>query len=271
MNTISKLMMAAALVLSASGPLSGCADSMKKNSNGQGVTGISDALTGNDGSLAENTPAGEVRQIIVGIDDSGLTKTTVMVGDGEFDYYKYDNAAVGTVKVTLSGLPASVEELKQLQLPKGMADLHATPYLAPVLLVAALNQFFVDKDESKRMVNFIAKKYKDTGVGAADYYASEWAQLSQYNERYMQAVRSYFAGATAANGFTPSQPVTMTMELNKYSYTADKNCIQLWIKSSLKASKQELKIWMLDQDGDGRYDYFYPTGFMTLAHGLGEY
>ena len=117
MNTISKLMMVAALVLSASGPLSGCADSMKKNSNGQGVTGISDALTGNDGSLAENDPAGEVRQITVGIDDSGLTKTTVMVGDGEFDYYKYDNAAVGTVKVTLSGLPASVEELKQLQLP----------------------------------------------------------------------------------------------------------------------------------------------------------
>ncbi|MBO4825804.1 MAG: hypothetical protein J5506_01040 [Prevotella sp.] len=271
MNTISKFISTTALVLAVSGPLSGCADSMKKGANAQEVTGISDALTGNENGAQANANNGDARLIDVSIDESGLSKTTVKVGDGEFDYYQYDNAAVGKVKVTLSALPRTLAELKALHLPKGMNDLHDTPYLAPALMAASVSQYFVDKDECKRMINYIGKKYKDISTGAADFYASDWGQLGQYNEKYMQAVRSYFNGATRANGYTPSEPVTMEMELNKYSYTADENCIQLWIKSSVKSSKQEFKIWMLDQDGDGRYDYFYPTTFMTLAHGLGEY
>ena len=271
MKNFSKHMIAAALALTTVALLGSCMDGVKKNGNTAEVVGISDALTGNANEREGGHFAADARQIAVTIDDSGLTKTTVMVGDGEFDYYQYDNAAVGTVTVTLSDLPTTVEELKQLQLPNGMEDLHDTPYLAPALMAAAVSQHFTNKDECKRMINYIGKKYKDISVGAADFYASEWSQLGQYNEKYMQAVRSYFDGATQANGYTPTKPVTMRMELNKYSYTADKNCIQLWIKSSQKSSKQEFKIWMLDQDGNGRYDYFYPTGFAKLAHGLGEY
>ena len=269
MRIICNFIMMAALAASATNLPNSCADQAKEKGDGQEIVGTSNAFA--ESSNGESEAVVDARAINVKIDESGLSKTTVMVGDGEFDYYRYDDAAVGTVKVTLSALPQTLDELKQLRLPKGMSDLHDTPYLAPALMVAAVNQFFVDRDECKRMINYIGKKYKDISVGAADCYASDWNQLAQYNEKYMQAVRSYFKGATQANGYMPGGPFVMEMELNKYSYTADKNCIQLWIKSNIKSSKQEFRVWMLDQDGDGRYDYFYPTTFMTLAHGLGEY
>lgn len=210
------------------------------------------------------------KQITVTIDESGLSKKTISAQDGSYSY-TYNNAAVGVVKVTLSDIPTTLADLQNLVLPRGMKDIHDTPYLAPALMICAVSQRFVNEQECKAMINYIAKAYNDTTVGAADFYKSDWMQIGQYNAKYMEAMRSYFNGATKRNSYTPSQPVTLEMELTKWSYTANNNHIKLWIKSSVKSSKQEYGIWMEDSDGDGRYDYFYPTTFMTLSHGLGAY
>ena len=246
----------------------GCENSDKKVTTFSGVDGNSAVVNDDNGS--EKSNGGSADGITMDFDDSGLSNDNVVyVGDGEFDYYKYDQAALGNVKVTLSDLPKSVSDIKKMKLPTGMSDIHDIPYFGPALLVAALLERDADKEESKRMINYVARSAFDSNQGAADAYASDWSQINQYSD--LSAVATYFEGANKGNDYTPSSPITMNMELTNYSYTADKDYIRLQIKSSQKSSPQFIMIKMEDKDGDGNYDFFYPTEFMTLAHSLGVY
>lgn len=210
------------------------------------------------------------KRITVKIDESKLSKkNTVNVGDGERNYYKYDKAALGTVTVTLSDIPESLDDIKNLVLPRGMKDIHDTPYLAPALFVCALNQAFNNKEECKAMLNYIGRRGHDIETGVVDAYPSDWSQLFQY--KALPSILSYFEGATKQNKWTPSKPITMKMQLTQYSYTADEFVIRLLIKSAAKASPQYIEIWMEDTDDDGNYDFCYPTNYINLAHSLGVY
>lgn len=239
----------------------GCNNTGNKPTTFSGVGDNTEDLT--SGTASSNA-------ITIDFDDSGLSKDNVVyVGDGEFDYYKYDKAALGTVTVTLSALPKSLADIKNMKMPKGITDIHDIPYFAPALLVASLIERDADKEEAKSMINFVARNAFDSNQGAADAYASEWNQINQYTD--LSAVASYFEGATKENNYTPSSPITLKMQITDYSYTADKDYIRLQIKSSAKSSPQFVSIKMEDKDGDGNYDFFYPTEFMTLAHSLGVY
>ena len=238
-----------------------------------------------DNTIASLTPQEEVgklpedsesysakpgKQITATIDESGLNKKqSVNVGDGERNYYKYDKAALGTVTVTLSDIPESLDDIKNIKLPRGISDIHNTPYLCPALFVCALNQAFVDKEECKAMLNYIGKRGHDINTGVVDAYPSDWSQLYQYKS--LPSILSYFEGATKQNKWTPSKPITMKMQLTQYSYTADEFVIRLLIKSAAKASPQYIEIWMEDTDDDGNYDFFYPVNYINLAHSLGVY
>ena len=240
------------------------------NNSGNNLTTFS--VVGDNTENSENltSDAASANAIAIDFDDSGLSKDNVVyVGDGEFDYYKYDKAALGTVTVTLSAMPKSLADIKNMKMPKGVTDIHDIPYFAPALLVAALIERDADKEEAKNMINFVARNAFDSSQGAADAYASDWNQINQYTD--LSAVASYFEGATKENNYTPSTPITLKMQITDYSYTADKDYIRLQIKSSAKSSPQFVSIKMEDKDGDGNYDFFYPTEFMTLAHSLGVY
>lgn len=218
----------------------------------------------------ESEAAEPAKKIKVSIDDSGLSNNhSVNVGDGERNYYKYDKAALGTVSVTLSDLPETLADIQNMTLPKGMNDIHDTPYLCPALLVCALRQAFIDKDECKAMLNYIGRKGHDVNTGIVDGYPSDWSQLFQY--RAIPSILSYFEGATKQNSWTPSKPITMKMQLTQYSYTADQFVVRLLIKSAAKSSPQYIEMWMEDTDDDGNYDFFYPVNYINLAHSLGEY
>lgn len=218
----------------------------------------------------ENIADSPAKKITVRIDDSKLSKkNTVNVGDGERNYYKYDNAALGTVTVTLSDIPETLEDIKNMTLPRGTADIHNTPYLGPALMVCALNQAFRDKEECKEMLNYVAKRGHDINTGVVDAYPSDWSQLYQYKS--IPSILSYFEGATKQNNWTPKKPLTMKMQLTQYSYTADEFVIRLLVKSAAKASPQYVEVWMDDTDNDGKYDYFYPINYINLAHSLGQY
>lgn len=246
-----------------------CESPKQKNSMDNGFANLEE-MTSDDAGKYEADAMTSGKQIRVSIDDSGLDSSqSVNVGDGERNYYKYDRAALGTVSVTLSDIPESLADLKNLQLPNGMKDIHDVPYLCPALMVCALNQAFTDKDECREMLNYIGKRGHDIKTGVVDAYPSDWSQLYQYKS--LPSILSYFEGATKQNNWTPSKPVTMKMQLTQYSYTVDDFVVRLQIKSAAKSSPQFIEIWMEDTDNDGNYDYYYPINYINLAHSLGVY
>lgn len=223
--------------------------------NNQGVSGM---VTGSGNG-----------SVTVSMNTRGLSKTSVSVGDGSFDYYSYPNAYVGNVIVTLSKLPTSVEELRTINLPKGMTDIHQSPYVVLPLYVAALYQYSKDKTVGKAMIEYIGRQ-KNLGTGKPDKLAiaSQYSQIDQYcnsrvNPDYMESLLTYFDKTTA--------PYTMTIELTNNSYTASKDVLVLRIKSTKQSSAKENNIWCYDSNGDGKFDYFYPTNIQQLAHGFGAY
>ena len=207
--------------------------------------------------------------VTVSMNTRGLTKKNVTVKDGEFDYCTYPNACVGKVIVSLSKLPESVEELRTINLPNRMTDIHQSPYVLLPLYVAALYQYSKNKAVGKAMIEYIGRQ-KSFGTGKPESLniGSQYSQIDQYcnsrvNPNYMESVLTYFDSARA--------PYTMTIELTNTSYTASKDALVLRIKSSKQSSSKENTIWCYDSNGDGKFDYFYPTNIQQLAHGFGSY
>lgn len=222
----------------------------------------------------------DARALAVTIDESALTYEDYEITASGKPVVKYSKVPFGKVKVSLEDLPTSVAELKKLKLPKGMTDIHQTPYLTPALMVAALNQMNYDKAEARNMIDYIAKSVQSEnrdavmvhypGEGATQVYKSEWSQLNQYKS--FDKVRSYFEGTSYYNNYTPEKkPWVMTMELTTYSYTVDPDYVQLWLTSTSLSSPREYGIWKYDSNGDKKFDYFFGSTFLQLAHSLGSY
>lgn len=250
--------------------LSSCGDDDDSNSSKQ--------------QQGENTSGGgsssNARALSVSIDESGLTYEDLTIHLSNGTDYVYKNAPFGTVSVSIDDLPTSVAELQNLKLPNGMTSIQQSPYLQPILLVAALNQLNYNKDEAKRMVDYIAKSVNTEtrdaqlvhfpGEGAATYYATDWSQAMQYKK--YDKVRSYLEGAKYANNYTPEQkPYVMKMNITNYSYTADKDYVQLWLTSTQLSSQKPIGIWKYDSNGDGTFDTFWASSFISLLHSIAEY
>ena len=235
---------------------------------GEQLTNILTSVLSGQGTEAMVTGSGK-GAVTVSVNTRGLKKTNVTVGDGEFDYYSYPNAYVGNVIVTLSKLPESVEELRTINLPNRMTDIHQSPYVLLPLYVAALYQYSKNKAVGKAMIEYIGRQ-KNLGTGKPESLniASQYSQIDQYcnskvNPNYMESVLTYFDSTRA--------PYTMTIELSNRSYTASKDALVLRIQSSKQSSPKENTIWCYDSNGDGKFDYFYPTNIQQLAHGFGGY
>ena len=231
-------------------------------------------------SLQTDTPASEARSLTVTIDESALTYEDLTIHLSNGTDYEYRQVPFGTVKVSIDDLPVSVEEIEALQLPSGITGIHQSPYLQPLLIVAALNMLDEDKDEAKKMLDFIVKGVKSEnrdgrlvhfpGDGVTSAYPSDWSQANQYKS--YEKVRSYLEGTTYANHYTPEEkPYVMTMTITDNSYTADKDCFQLWLTSTQASSVRPLAIWEYDSDGDGAFDTYWSSTYLSLLHGLAAY
>lgn len=189
---------------------------------------------------------------------------------------------VGTVRVTIEDLPVSVEELKRLKLPNGMTSIHQSPYLQPLLLMAALNQLNYDKLEAKDMIDYVAKvtrsenrdrvmvHYPDWNESVTTFYKTEWDQVNQYKK--WDKIRSWLNGAVYANNYTPEKPYSMDIELKaSNSYTSERDYVKLWLTSTQLDTQRGMDIMMYDSDGNGTYDTFWTGTFQWMVHSLGEY
>ena len=218
------------------------------------------------------------RTLSVTIDESGLTYDDLTIHVNDIDIV-HNNVPFGKVKVTIDDLPVSVAEIKKLKLPSGMTSFRQSPYLQPMLIVAALNQMNYNKDNARKMLDYVVKSAKSEnrdgkmvhfpGDDVTTAYPSNWSQINQYKS--YDKVRSYLDGANYANNYTPEKPYTMTMTLTNYSYTADPDYVQLWLTSIQLNTPRELGIWKYDSDNDGEYDTYWSSTFMHLLHSIAEY
>lgn len=115
-------------------------------------------------------------------------------------------------------LPVSLEEMKSCK----YASLDKPEYAAALFLVA-MKVYPVNKDEALSMVQFLMgpkemtpydKQFlRDRMIDKADYIAN-----------------SFFKGATPENDYTPSEPYTIAVNENPYSYV-NEGYAKLFIKS----------------------------------------
>lgn len=120
---------------------------------------------------------------------------------------------------TFEKLPKNLEELKAL--PEISMD---DPFKSAALALCALCVYSEDRENGAEMLNFLR--------GPRPMSPMELAFL---NDRLMDGknyvARSYFAGATPENEYTPTQPYTVKIISNQYSKLEGGNYMQLWIHS----------------------------------------
>ena len=120
--------------------------------------------------------------------------------------------------VTFNSLPKNVDELKAL--PEASLT---EPQFAAALFVAAVARFPEDREAAYEMIDFLR------GPRPLSPYDKQFIR-----DRFMDAdyiPRSYFAGSSPENKYTPSEPFTITFETNPYSYE-NEGYVKLWCKSS---------------------------------------
>ncbi len=211
----------------------------------------------------------------IDMDLSGSTQSYNGVKKGE--------NAEGTVSVVIDDMPQSVAEIKKLKLPKGIDNIHESPYLQPVLILAALNQMNYSKERAQDMLDYICRitksenvdgelvHYPDNSEDITEYYSSDWYQMQQY-KKYSK-ILSYLDGATSKTNYVPaSKPYTMTLKLTSYSYSfVDPDWMSIKCTTSQASSPRSLEVWMQDTDYDGVYDKFWTNKYLPLCVGVFEY
>ena len=110
-------------------------------------------------------------------------------------------------------------------LPATLAELVASPYndlRTPIntaaLFIVALNTYSQNREESIAMINHL----RGSNPMSTDDVCFLDESLAKNNAENRMA-RSYLEGATTQNGYTPSQPNTVVIIDNPYTYLATNN------------------------------------------------
>jgi len=117
----------------------------------------------------------------------------------------------GTKSIEFAALPTTQAEFTALR----EAQMQ-TPYETAAMFVLALNAYTKNQTESVSMMNFLKGPSPLSGRDL-QMLKTEMAQSGKGD--YL--ARSYFAGATPQNDYTPSQPYTVVVSDNPYSYDND--------------------------------------------------
>ena len=146
------------------------------------------------------------------------------------------SASNKTVEVTFADIPQSLEAFKAL--PQAQMS---TPFDTAALTVVALCLYPVNKELSMQMYEFLK--------GPAGVSTMEKQFI---NDRFMDkdyVPRSYFNGATPANDYKPSEPYTVKVSENPYSYD-DQGYAKLYLTSGGADSPRPIQ---LRQAKDGKW------------------
>jgi len=130
-----------------------------------------------------------------------------------------------SVTVTFENLPADLDELKACPL----ADLKL-PYGTAALTVAALNRYEADKAGTHAMVNFLR------GPRPMTPFEEQFIRDRLAGKMYV--IRSYWAGTSPANNYTPEVPYSVTFYEDPYTYQNAGYCRLNCVSSGADSPRQ---------------------------------
>lgn len=139
-----------------------------------------------------------------------------------------------TLEVVFPRLPDTLEEFTAL--PQARL---ATPFDTAALTVLALCFYPKDKDLSLAMLNYLR------GPRPLSGYDQQFIRDRFMDKDYVP--RSYFVGAVPGNDYLPSEPYTIRISENPYSYS-DENYAKLYISSGGADSPRYVQL-RLAKDG----------------------
>ncbi len=133
-----------------------------------------------------------------------------------------------TEKFTFSALPSNVDELKAL--PEAKLD---TAFKTAALTILALSRYETDPDAAVAMLSWLK--------GPEEFNGREQSFLKDRLTGKGYKVRSFFAGATPENDYTPSVPYVVSIIENPYSFDED-NWATLYVASGGADNARNLKL-----------------------------
>lgn len=139
-----------------------------------------------------------------------------------------------TVDVVFQNLPETFEQFTAL--PQAAMT---TPFDTAALTVLAFCFYPKDRDLSLQMLNFLR------GPRPLSEYDKQFIRDRFMDKDYVP--RSYFVGAVPGNDYQPSQPYTVKVSENPYSYT-DENYAKMYLTSGGADSQRYVQL-RLAKDG----------------------
>lgn len=134
----------------------------------------------------------------------------------------------GPKTFTFNALPESLAQLQAL--PEASLD---SPFKTAALTVLALCAYAAAPEIGIEMINFLM------GPEELSTYDKSFLKDRFMGNKYYKPF-SYFAGTSPENDYTPSEPFTITIKTNPYSYQED-NYAVMKLKSSGADSERDVK------------------------------
>ena len=131
-------------------------------------------------------------------------------------------------KIIFRKLPETLEELKVF--PEATLN---SPFKTAALTLAVLSRYGENPEATIEMLNFLK------GPENVSEYEKQFLRERLRGKQYK--VRSFFEGATPQNGYQPTQPYSITVSDNPYSYP-DENWATLYVKSSGADTARGIKL-----------------------------
>lgn len=133
-----------------------------------------------------------------------------------------------TESFTFERLPTSVAELEAL--PEAKLD---SAFKTAALTMAVLCNYEKDPAATFEMLDFLK--------GPGDVSGFERQFITEHMGNAPYKARSYFAGATPENGYVPTEPYTITVIENPYSFD-NENWATLYVKSGGGDNPRPIKL-----------------------------
>ena len=131
-------------------------------------------------------------------------------------------------KITFASLPQNLSELSAL--PEASLN---SAFKTAALTLAALCRYGENTEETMEMLNFLKGPEEVSG------YEKQFIKERLAEKEYIPF--SYFDGAAPDNGYTPSEPYTISVFETPYSFD-NENWATLWVKSSGADNMRSIKL-----------------------------
>ena len=170
----------------------------------------------------------------------------MMMEEVKMDFMTKSENQDGKKALVFSSLPMTLDHFSALP----QAEM-SSPYESAAMFIVALSLYAQNKDESIAMMNLLK--------GPNPMSPRELSLFKTQVTSYL--ARSYFAGATPQNDYAPTQPYTVVVSDNPYSYAAQ-GAAKLFVHCGGADSPRPVEM-RLAKNGK-----WYITGYSSLLLGI---